>query len=386
MQRLRVLYISHLHPQKNAVLENMGGMQRVSMQLVDELSRHPNVELRPITLETSWKYAGINTTWFLFRLIGELPAIIRSWKPDVVLFSSMVTASLSIVLKKMVDVPLVTVNHGQDVTMPVAVYQALVPRIFNSLDGVVSVSGATRQVCIDRGMDPGKGTVIPNGFVEDRIGEVIKKNDARKRLENLVDLNFSNLPILLTVGRMVRRKGHVWFIREVLPKINHSFHYIVIGDGPERPKVVEAVNKSESSTYIHLLGRQPDGVLKAAYAAADIFVMPNIPVPGDMEGFGIVLLEANLAGTATVASDLEGIRDVVCNGENGYRVPPEKPELFAEKIDNMLTLDSYDIGERARAYVEAKFNWKSVIQQYVDYLNRIVEHGRTLETRYVKSI
>lgn len=386
MQPLRVLYISHLHPPHNAMLENMGGMQRVSMQLVDELSRHPDVELRPITLETSWKYAGINTTWFLFRLMGELPAVIRSWKPDVVLFSSMVTASLSILLKKMVDVPLVTINHGQDVTMPVAAYQALVPRIFDSLDGVISVSGATRQVCIDRGLDQGKGTVIPNGFVENNTGQVIEKKRARKDLEKLLDLNFSNLPILLTVGRLVRRKGHEWFIREVLPKINHSFHYIVIGDGPERPGIVEAVNQSESSTNIHVLGRQPDDVLKAAYAAADIFVMPNIPVPGDMEGFGIVLLEANLAGTATVASDLEGIRDVVCNGENGYRVPPKKPELFAEEIDNILTQDSYELGKRARSYVEAKFNWKSVVQQYVDYLNRIVGHERTPETGSVKTI
>ena len=380
MPRLKILYISHLHPPKDAILENMGGMQRVSMQLMDELSRNPDVEIQPITLETSWKYAGINTTWFLFRLIGELPAVIRSWKPDVVLFSSMVTASLSIWLKKMVDVPLVTINHGQDVTMPVAAYQSLVPRIFASLDGVISVSSATREVCIERGLDPDNGTVIPNGFPEDAIDGNTGKDSARVRLQNLLDLNFDKLPILLTVGRLVRRKGHGWFIREVIPKIKHSFYYIVIGDGPERADVTKAINESASPAFIHLLGRQPDEVLKAAYVAADIFVMPNIPVPGDMEGFGIVLLEANLAGTAAVASDIEGIRDVVSNGENGCRVSPDKPELFAEKIDNMLSDGSRELGEHARVFVQRKFNWKSVAIQYVDYLERIVEHEKMLET------
>ena len=379
MQGLRVLYISHLHPPHDAVLENMGGMQRVSLQLVEELSRHPEVEVRPVTLETSWKYAGINTTWFLFRLLGELPAVIRSWKPDVVLFSSMVTASLSIWLKRMVDVPLVTVNHGQDVTMPVAAYQSLVPRIFASLDGVISVSEATRQVCIERGLDPDKGIVIPNGFSDTSINKIIDKDHARKQLENLLGRNFGNLPILLTVGRLVRRKGHGWFICEVLPKIKHRFHYIIIGDGPERTNIEEAIKKMTLSN-VDVLGRQPDEILKAAYAASDLFIMPNIPVAGDMEGFGVVLLEANLAGTAAIASDLEGIRDVVCNGENGYRVPPEKPELFAEKIDNMFTRGCRELGERARVYVKAKFDWKSVAQQYVDYLNRIVGHESMLET------
>jgi phosphatidyl-myo-inositol dimannoside synthase len=66
-------------------------------------------------------------------------------------------------------------------------------------------------------------------------------------------------------------------------------------------------------------------MLNTCYAAADLFVMPNIPVEGDMEGFGIVLLEANRAGVPAVASDLEGIRDVIEPGENGYRVPHGNP-------------------------------------------------------------
>ncbi len=374
MQRLKVLYISHLHPPPNALLENMGGMQRVSMQLVYELTQHPDVQIWPVTLETSWKYAGINTTWFLMRLWGELPVLIRQWKPHVVLFSSMVTAGLGMWLKKVSDVPLVTINHGQDVILPVSAYQKLVPKIFASLDGVISVSDATRRACLERGLDPEKGTVIPNGFPGNAVAGAMEQEEGRRRLQNLLDLDFNNLPILLTVGRLVRRKGHEWFIREVLPKLHNKVHYLVIGDGQERAAIRQAADESSCPERIHLLGRQPDEVLKAAYAAAEVFVMPNIPVPGDMEGFGIVLLEANLAGTPAVASDIEGIRDVVFDDENGYRVPVQDSGLFAEKIDYILLNKKHGLGERARTFVQMKFDWKSVAQQYIDYLRLVIQN------------
>ena len=80
-------------------------------------------------------------------------------------------------------------------------------------------------------------------------------------------------------------------------------------------------------------------MLKNAYSASDIFIMPNIPIPGDMEGFGIVLLEANLAGTPAVAADLEGIKDVIENGKNGYKIEVRDSKSFSNKIDT-LTLNS----------------------------------------------
>jgi phosphatidylinositol alpha-1,6-mannosyltransferase len=178
--------------------------------------------------------------------------------------------------------------------------------------------------------------------------------------------------MLLTVGRKVKRKGHEWFIREVMPKLDEQVVYVTVGDGPEFESVERAVECSLYKDRIFLLGRQPDEVLRQAYAAADVFVMPNIPVDGDMEGFGIVLLEANMARTPAVAADLEGIKDVIAQGENGFRVPTLDANQFADKVHEMLYHKLEHLSRQTRNYVQEQFSWRNVAQQYLDYLETVI--------------
>lgn len=370
---MKILYISHLHPPRNALLENMGGMQRVSMQLVENLRKREDIRLKTITLETPWNMAGPKTAWFLVNQLFNLPVIIRQFKPDVVLFSSMVTASLAYFIRNKVKVPMVTINHGQDVTMPVPVYQKFLPGVFKCLDGVISVSRATREKCIERGMDPQKGIALPNGFTLEGNETLMDKTEARRRLENLLGRQIREKYLLLTVGRQVRRKGHQWFIEKVLPGIQSDVFYLVIGDGPERENIEIAVQQSKKKEQILLAGRMSEEVLKNAYAAADLFIMPNIPVAGDMEGFGVVLLEANIQGTPAVASDLEGIKDVIMQGENGYRIPNRDAEAFTRKIDEVLNNELETLSERSRSYVLNTFTWDAVTDRYLEFLNKIIE-------------
>lgn len=369
---IRILYISHLHPPENAPLENMGGMQRVSIQLTEELKRKPDVELKTVIQHVPWKGVEWRTVLFLMRLYFRLPRIVKEYDPDVILFSSMVTASLAAMLRRKISVPMVTINHGQDVTMPVRVYQKYIPKVFKALDGVISVSEATREECIKRGMDPDKGVALPNGFDMSDLEGAPDKKTARKVIEELFDLDLNNRSLLLTVGRQVKRKGHSWFISEVLPKIQSDVVYLVIGDGPEHENLVQQVKRSDQYKRVVLAGRQPDEVLKNAYSAAELFIMPNIPVAGDMEGFGIVLLEANLADTPAVASDLEGIKDVIVNGKNGYKIKVGDAGAFAAKVDEYVSSDIDEAGRQSREFVKENFSWNSVAERYISYLRNII--------------
>lgn len=373
---MRILYVSHLHPPEGALLENIGGMQRVSMQLVHALKQRDDVTLKTEVLHTSWENVGWRVAGFLGRQLFELPAKVTDFKPDVVLFSSMVTASLAYFLRKQLEVPLVTINHGQDVTLPFKPYQWFVPKVFKSLDGVISVSRATREACIERGMTPSKGVVLPNGFDERSFKEYPDRKAARERLQKLFGMDLENKFMLLTVGRQVKRKGHEWFINNVLPHIKNDVVYVAVGDGPEHETIKEAANRVEPGQKIHIVGRQPDDVLMDAYSAADMFIMPNIPVPGDMEGFGIVLLEANLANTPAVASDLEGIRDVIEQGQNGYRVPHSSADQFAKKVDDVLVNELEDLMKRSRDYVVGRFSWSQVAGRYVEFLQKVNQRFR----------
>ena len=374
---MKILYISHLHPPKNAPLENIGGMQRVSMQLVKELNKRSNITVKTVIQHAPWRGIELKTTFFLANLAYKLPHIVKEFEADIILFSSMVTASLARFTRNRINIPMVTINHGQDVTMPISFYQKFIPKVFKSLDGVISVSEATRQECIKRGMHPDKGIALPNGFDVSNAGITYDKDESKKELERIFKINLENKSLLITVGRQIKRKGHEWFITEVLPKIKSNVVYLAIGDGPEHEHLKKLTHSLPYKEDIFFVGKQSDTLLHKVYAAADVFIMPNIPVQGDMEGFGVVLLEANLASTPAVATDLEGIKDVIEDGNNGYKVPVRDSISFASRVDDILS-DTYPtLSQNTRNYVLQKFAWNNVAEEYISYLKKIKDFYTT---------
>ncbi len=347
-------------------------MQNVSIQMVNALKRRDDVEVETIILHASWKFIGIKTFFFLLTLLWRVPATTKKFNPDVILFSSMVTSGVLPFIFRRPKVPCVTINHGQDVTLPFFLYQWYLPYVFKRLQGVISVSSATRQACIDRGMAPEKGVALPNGFDMNVLEKMPDKEEARALLGRELGLDLEGKHILLTVGRQVKRKGHQWFIENVFNKIDENTIYLVVGDGPENENIVQAREGSPDRDRIVIAGKQPDQMLNAAYAAADLFVMPNIPVSGDMEGFGIVLLEANRAGVPAVASDLEGIKDVIKQGINGYRIPHGDTDQFAAKINETLNSDLEKLSISSKKYVQENFNWNSVVNRYISFLKSMI--------------
>lgn len=346
----------------------------MSMHLADALSRHAEVELKQLTLSSDWKNINRNTAVFLAKMLFRLPSVVRSFKPDVILFSSMVTAGLSVFLRNTQQASLVAINHGQDVTTPNKWYQSWLATTFKYLDATISVSTATREETVNRGMPLNKAYVLPNGFLPEEP-LFPKKSDAKKRLKKILPLNMSKKKILLTVGRLVRRKGHEWFIRNVLPELEHCV-YVIIGEGPERENIEKAVSDLNLGERVLLWGKRSDEELKIAYQSSDLFVMPNIKVPGDMEGFGIVLLEANSMGTYVIASRLEGITDVISDYENGRLVSPEEPSEHLATIREVLDMQTWSLGKKARNHVLRKFTWEQVGAKYVETLIKITQLKR----------
>ncbi|MGF1669008.1 MAG: glycosyltransferase family 4 protein [Balneolaceae bacterium] len=349
-------------------------MQNVSIQLVESLKERDDIELITIINETYHsRYVAFRIFFYLLKLLWLIPLYILKHKPDIILFSSMVTAATLPMVAFKSRVRRISITHGQDVTLSNSLFQWYIKFVFKKLDGVISVSEATKKACIARGMDPGKGVILPNGFGFSEATDFPDKMNARKLFTEKFGIDLKNKIMLLTVGRHVKRKGHVWFIENVFSKINSDVVYVIIGEGPETENIENVVNKKKYSEKIYLLGRQAEEILKCAYAAADLFIMPNIPVEGDMEGFGIVLLEANIAGVPAIATDLEGIKDVIIQGVNGYRVPPEEPGSFANQINRILSNGELEkISKTSRDFVKDRYNWNAVADRYVRYFKNIL--------------
>jgi len=166
--------------------------------------------------------------------------------------------------------------------------------------------------------------------------------------------------IILSAGRLVRRKGVDTLLRACarLPHALPPPALVVAGDGPDRPRL-EALARG-LQLPVRFLGRVPDAELPALYSAADLFVLAAREEPdGDVEGFGLVLLEAAACGTPAVACRSGGVPDAVDDGVSGLLVRPDDPAALAAGLGRVLSDDSLRrwlaCGARARA---ARSGWE----------------------------
>lgn len=220
-------------------------------------------------------------------------------------------------------------------------------------DEVVAISSYTAnevRKLVDRPVE-----VIPYTFELPAAGKRIAR-DGNRALE------------ILTVGRLVERKGVVHLV-EALAQLPRDVpaRLIVIGEGPESPRIAARARELGVSERVELRGRQPDDALRAAYASADVFVLPAIiDARGDTEGLGVVLLEAMNFGVPVIASAAGGIVDIVIDGKTGLLVPAADPGALAAAISRI----AHDrelaarLGAEGRDWVRERFAWSAIVAQW----------------------
>lgn len=352
-------------------------MQRVATELYEALLENQQVEVEPMVLRSTWERTHINTPFFILRSIKDIKQLLKNDAVDVILFSSMVTASIAVLINKSIKkagVKTAAIVHGQDVTTPFGPYQKFVPKVFNALDAVLPVSRATGEQCTMRGLPQSKLHVLPNGVKLDRFDALASYETMRTALFEAFDMPKNQLPddalLLCSVGRQVKRKGFDWFIDNVMPRLPDNVHYWLAGDGPEGPQIEALAKKHNLGERVRLLGRVSDEQLACLYRGADLFMMPNVPVHGTMEGFGVVMLEAGMGGLPVVASRLEGIQDVITEGQNGHYVESGDADGFVKAIMayHNKPADIAAASQRAYNHTAHTFGWQTVAAQYVDVL------------------
>src|SRR5262249_38015702 len=144
--------------------------------------------------------------------------------------------------------------HGLDITYKNTLYQAVVPRCLSRLDAIICISEATRQACLERGVPEHKLSVIPWGVEL----ESFRSAATRRDLEAICQMDLAGKRVLLTVGRLVKRKGVAWFVSNVLPSLGPEYVYLVAGEGPERPAIEAAAMAGNLLSRVKLLGAVPE--------------------------------------------------------------------------------------------------------------------------------
>jgi len=230
-------------------------------------------------------------------------------------------------------------------------YQWLLRRSLPTMHCVCCISEATAIEVRKRGVRDDRIVVIPCG---------INTSNLPVRSSN------SNLnPTLLMIGRLIPRKGAVWFVDQVLPPLLKRMPHLqlrIIGDGPDRPFLERLIRCNCLGDHLVLLGAVDDDRRNKEILAADLFLMPNIPVRGDSEGFGIVCIEASARGLPVVASRLEGITEAVIEGETGQFFKAGDVDDCIRVITDALTypLDPVQVAAATKAH----YDWSHLIERY----------------------
>lgn len=357
---VKALFITRKYP------PSTGGMERFAYDLSHALA--DKIDLRLV------KWGGSRRA--LLLLVIPSLWLQSAWQlikggVNVIHVQDGILAPLAYSLALLFQKPYVVVIHGLDITYPNKLYQAVIPWAVRRASSVVCISQATAREAQERGVAAAKIQVISLAIKDELHGRFT-------RVELLQQLNLpTDTPLLLTVGRLVKRKGIAWFIDSVLPGLVErypSLVYVVVGEGPERLPIEAAISRGGLAEHVRLLGQAEDSLYKAAYNGADIFVMPNIHVPGDMEGFGLVLLEASLCALPVVAADIEGIKDAVTDGKNGILVPVKDVTAFQDEISHFLAnkLQAAQFGKQSRRFTLENYQWDKLADRYIAEYQRLV--------------
>ena len=176
--------------------------------------------------------------------------------------------------------------------------------------------------------------------------------------------------LILTVGRVVERKGIVYLLR-ALPQVAAEVDARVAIVGKGDPKVEEELRRVAGELRLGdrviFAGKVPEDELIRWYRDCDVFCLPAIvDSQGETEGLGVVLLEALTYARPVVASDVGGIPDIVRHGRTGLLCPQKDPEALARALLELLrdSERAAQLGRQGREMVEKEFSWKHVLGQW----------------------
>lgn len=301
---------------------------------------------------------------------GALWRMIKAEKINYVLVGHLLPlGTVTYLITRMTRTKYAVILHGMDlgVAMQGGRKRLLARIILSNADKIICGNTYTKKLC-ERLLGINKKiTVITPGINPDQV-EV-----GTDELEDFISKQGLQSKItLISINRLVKRKGFLDVV-SCLPEIIRqipNINYVIIGNGPENESLKMQIKSLNLESIVKVVNDADDHERNLWLNAADIFVMPTRQIAGDFEGFGIVYLEANLAGKPVIACNTGGVADAVKNNVSGLLIEPENREQLISSILKLAADKQLRqrLGARGRERAIEKFTWPMLTNELYKFI------------------
>ena len=220
-----------------------------------------------------------------------------------------------------------------------------------------------------QGIKENKIEIVPYGFEPEKY-RVPSKNE----IKNIrIELDLDHHYVLSTFGRLHEEKGHRYLLEALAPlrKKIPSLRLLVVGEGPERPRIEKMIEENGLAEMVRLVGWRRDALV--LMAAADAVVQPTL-----QEAFSQVMIEALWMGKPLIITDVSGASDVISDGNNGLLVPRADSTTLSHAVERVV--GDRELASRlaaaGRRSVESRLEASRIIPLYEQAYLRSLESGQ----------
>ena len=348
---MRVLFITRKWPPA------IGGMETYSVELVGQLAKLTHLETRVLPGQQDGTPPG-SLALIKFILVNLWFIAFNGKKYDIIHIGDFVLAPLGVFSKWFArPAKVVMMIHGLDILygnrpglFPAIFrfYQWLLT-VFICADQYIANSENTGLICIEKKLMP--VTVIPLG-VNTKLPAVDTRQHQHK---------------ILFLGRLVVRKGALWFAENILPRLDKKFEFVVVGKTWDQTEEIGL----KKCPAVKLVGYASDELLASLKSESCLAVMPNQPSINqtDVEGFGLVAAELSVQGIPLIASNIEGLTSAVIDHETGFLLPHDDIEAWVEKTNEIASWEAItrqQYSENCRQKAMEYYNWERVAKDTLE--------------------
>jgi len=326
-----------------------------------------------------WKWLKIyELPLYLFMFLYGLTLALKE-KIDIIHCGEALPSGLvGFILGRILNRPYIVYAHAEDITIVSGLRTEgrVLKYVLKKSSRIISSSSFVRDFITGLGIDGRKISVvlpaIDDAFLTDEAGDINRLKAA---------LGISGRKIVLSVCRLIERKGIdrvILALPDVLKSVPDLL-YLIIGDGPQRHKLESLVKEKSLEAYVRFLGEFKHNELHPYYRACDLFVMPNRKLDNnDVEGFGVVFIEAGAFAKPVIGGDTGGSGDSIKPGVTGLRVNSEEPRELSREMVGLLTDAAYAkrLGEAGRERVINGFRWPQRAKQVYDISQDVINQYR----------